>query len=93
MPMLIEMRLKASWQVRPSTRQLHGLACALFEGDGAGHAGQDKPFAVWPLWPLRPASGGWRMSGRGGPPGCPPACPRQVRSRRTGSASVTCHVL
>jgi hypothetical protein len=31
MPTLIEMRLKATWTVRPDTRKLHGLACALFE--------------------------------------------------------------
>ena len=55
MPVLIEMRLKASWTVRPDTRQLHGLACALFEGEGDGHFGQEKPFAVWPL---RPVPGG-----------------------------------
>jgi hypothetical protein len=51
MPTLIEMRLKATWTVRPDTRQLHGLACAMFETEGYGHLGQDKPFAVWPLTP------------------------------------------
>jgi hypothetical protein len=51
MPTLIEMRLKATWTIRPNTTQLHGLACALFEADGAEHLGQDKPFAVWPLTP------------------------------------------
>jgi len=51
MPTLIEMRLKATWVVRPDTRQLHGLACALFEGQEFDHFGQDKPFAVWPLRP------------------------------------------
>ena len=49
MPIVIELRLKASWMVRPDTRQLHGLACALFENEGAEHFGHDKPFAVWPL--------------------------------------------
>ena len=49
MPSIIELRLQASWQVRPDSRQLHGLACALFEGNGADHLGQDKPFTVWPL--------------------------------------------
>jgi hypothetical protein len=49
MPMVIELQLKASWPGQPGTRQVHGLACALFEGDGADHLGQDKPFAVWPL--------------------------------------------
>jgi hypothetical protein len=51
MPTLIEMRLKATWTVHPDTRQLHGLACALFEGDSTGHLGQDKPFTVQPLLP------------------------------------------
>jgi CRISPR-associated endoribonuclease Cas6 len=50
MPTLIEMRLKATWALRDDTRQLHGLACALF-----GHFAQDVPFSVWPL---RPAPGG-----------------------------------
>jgi CRISPR-associated endoribonuclease Cas6 len=55
MPTLIEMRLKATWTVSPATRQLHGLACALFEGDSNDeHLGQEKSFAVWPL---RPAPG------------------------------------
>jgi CRISPR-associated endoribonuclease Cas6 len=54
MPTLIEIRLKATWTVHPDTRQLHGLACALFEADGGEHLGHDKPFAVWPL---SPASG------------------------------------
>ena len=49
MPTLIELRLKATWPVRPDARNLHGLACALFEGEGPEHLGQDKPFAVWPL--------------------------------------------
>src|ERR1700734_802719 len=52
MPPLIELRLKATWTVHPDTRQLHGLACALFETDPAAHARQDKPFAVWPLSPV-----------------------------------------
>jgi CRISPR-associated endoribonuclease Cas6 len=51
MPIVIEMRLKASWTVRPDTRQLHGLACALFEDEESEHLGHEKPFAVWPLSP------------------------------------------
>ncbi len=54
MPTIIELRLKASWTVRPDTRQLHGLACALFEDARDGHLGQDKSFSVRPL---QPASG------------------------------------
>jgi len=49
MPTLIEMRLKATLTVRPDTRQLHGLACALFEEEDAEHWRQDKPFAVCPV--------------------------------------------
>lgn len=55
MPTVIEMRLKATWAVREDTRQLHGMACALFEGATSGHSGPEKPFSVWPL---RPAPGG-----------------------------------
>jgi len=54
-PTLIEIRLKATWAVRDDTRQLHGLACALFEGEEPGHSGQEKAFSVWPL---RPVPGG-----------------------------------
>jgi CRISPR-associated endoribonuclease Cas6 len=62
MPTLIEMRLKATWTVRPDTRQLHGLACALFEAEGGEHLGQDKPFAVRPLSPVTDASAGeWTL--------------------------------
>ena len=57
MPIVIEMRLKASWTVQPDTRQLHGLACALFEGVGAEHLGSEKPFTVWPLRQASPDGG------------------------------------
>jgi CRISPR-associated endoribonuclease Cas6 len=71
MPAVIELRLRASWPLQATTRQLHGLACAVFEGhQSADHAGQDKPFSVWPLqilsaepdrnWLLRTA---WLRSG------------------------------
>jgi CRISPR-associated endoribonuclease Cas6 len=65
MAALIELRLKASWRVRPDTRQLHGLACALFEGEEAAHLGQEKPFAVWPLSPQPDGTGAewtWRAA-------------------------------
>lgn len=55
MPTQIEMRLKATWTVRPDTRSLHGLACALFEEEtepgGPAHTAPDKPWAVAPLAP------------------------------------------
>ncbi len=50
MPAVLELELRASWPLRATTRQLHGLACAIFEGSDAGdHAGQEKAFSVWPL--------------------------------------------
>lgn len=56
MPVMIELKLKASWSLRPGPRQLHGLACALFESEDAAHLGQDKPFTVWPLSPAPSAA-------------------------------------
>jgi hypothetical protein len=55
MPALIELRLKATWTVRPDTKSLHGLACALFEGADVSqgeHIAQDKPWTVAPLQPV-----------------------------------------
>jgi CRISPR/Cas system endoribonuclease Cas6 (RAMP superfamily) len=57
MPTLIEMRLKATWTVSPDTRQLHGLACALFEAGDTEHARQDKQFAAGP--PLSAVTAGF----------------------------------
>ncbi len=55
MPATIELKLQPQRQIHPDTRQLHGLACALFEGaDSASHTGQEKPFTVWPLRPGGP---------------------------------------
>jgi CRISPR-associated endoribonuclease Cas6 len=92
MPTLIEARLQAARPLRPDTRQLHGLACALFEGrESAGHDRQDKPFAVWPL---RSDSGSrdqvWTFCAAWLPGGPPPAgtiAPAQVRL-----GSVACQV-
>ena len=67
MPAIVEMRLRPSRTLEPTTRQLHGLACAVFEGaSSADHLGPNKQFAVWPLkrapdgWLLRAA---WLNSG------------------------------
>ncbi len=50
MPAIVEMRLRPSGTLEPTTRQLHSLACAVFEGaDSADHQGPNKQFAVWPL--------------------------------------------
>ena len=91
MPTLIEMRLQATWEVRPDARHLHGLACALFEGEKADHLGQEKPFAVWPL---QPASNGaanewtWRVAWLPDEP--PPAGAVTADTLRVGH--VTCAV-
>jgi hypothetical protein len=60
-PAIIEMRLHASRDYRSTTRQLHGLACAMFEGGiftAGQHTGQEKPFSIWPLEKTR---GGWNL--------------------------------
>jgi CRISPR-associated endoribonuclease Cas6 len=63
MPVIVELRLRAERVTRtpyvPTTIQLHGLACTLFEGAHSdGHESQDKPFSIWPL---TPASDGWLL--------------------------------
>jgi CRISPR-associated endoribonuclease Cas6 len=89
MPTLIEARLRSDRPLRPDTRQLHGLACALFEGsEAAGHDGQDKQFAVWPLRPdPGPADQAWAFCGAwlaGGPPPAGTVAPAQVRLGSAG---------
>jgi CRISPR-associated endoribonuclease Cas6 len=50
MPAIIELRLRAERPLEATTRQLHGLACSVFEGPQAGgHSGHEKSFTVWPL--------------------------------------------
>jgi CRISPR-associated endoribonuclease Cas6 len=87
MPTLIEMRLKATWAIRPDTRQLHGLACALFEAGGAEHLGQDKPFAVWPLTaaPDQP-EGEWTLRAAWLPDTLAPAAASTADQLRVGHA-------
>ena len=63
MPVIVELRLRADRMTRspyvPTTVQVHGLACALFEGKGfADHEGHEKPFSIWPL---TPAANGWLL--------------------------------
>jgi len=59
MPAIVEMRLRPSRDLEPTTRQLHGLACAVFEGAGSlDHLGPDKQFTVWPL---KHAHDGWLL--------------------------------
>jgi hypothetical protein len=85
MPTLIEMRVKATWTIRPDTRQLHGLACALFEADGAEHLGQDKQFAVWPLISAPAgAEGEWKVRAAWLPDEPPPAAASRADELRVG---------
>ena len=66
MPAVIQMRIKPERPFPATTRQVHGLACALFEGAySADHAGQEKPFAIWPLRPDPGDSGDSGASGGG----------------------------
>ena len=86
MPTLIEMHLKATWTVRPDTGYLHGLACALFEGDGADHEGQRKPWTTWPLRPgASPEEWEWRAAWL--PDTIPPASALAVDVLRVGHVS------
>jgi CRISPR-associated endoribonuclease Cas6 len=90
MPTLIEMRLKAAWTVRPDTRSLHGLACALFEGDaasdGAGHTAPDKPWTVVPLCPSETGSQ-WLWRATWLPDSAVPSCALTVDTIRVGHTS------
>lgn len=90
MPVLIELRLKASWPARPGTYQLHGMACALFKA----HGEPNPPFAVWPLTPAVPDSAvewAWRAAWlRGGPP--PEALAKLIAPGEVRLGHVTCTV-
>jgi CRISPR-associated endoribonuclease Cas6 len=91
MPVIIELQLKASWPVQPDTRQLHGLACALFEHQESEHLGHDKPFAVWPLRAAPPGSvHDWDWRAAWLPAGPPPASVIAPEQLRLGH--VTCEV-
>jgi CRISPR-associated endoribonuclease Cas6 len=70
MPVIVEMRLRADRAgYVPTTVQLHGLACALFEGEySVNHDDQDKPFSVWPLIPV---PDGWLLRAAWLPGGFP----------------------
>jgi CRISPR-associated endoribonuclease Cas6 len=69
MPVIAELKLHSDQKSVATTRQLHGAACALFEGATyAGHNSQEKPFAVWPLQPVRD---GWLLRASWLPEGIP----------------------
>lgn len=86
MPVIIELRLRAHRATRspyvPTTVQLHGLACALFEDTaGADHDGQDKPFSIWPL---SETPGGWLLRAAWLGPGIPQAALAACGQLRVG---------
>ncbi len=83
MPMIIELRLKASWAVQPDTRKLHGLACALF--------GHDPTFTIWPLQAAAGSDHDWTFRGAWLPATLPPASALEPESLRHGH--VTCAVV
>ena len=88
MPAIVEMRLRPSRPLEPTTRQLHGLACAVFEGTySASHVGQDKPFTIWPL---NPDPDGWLLRAAWLPSGLPHSVLAACGQLRIGS--VTCAV-
>jgi CRISPR-associated endoribonuclease Cas6 len=84
MPTLIEMCLKATWMVRPDTRQLHGLACSLFEAESTEHLGQDKPFTVWPLTSAPGSEGEWMLRAAWLPDELPPVTASSADQLRVG---------
>lgn len=92
MPAVIELRLRASRPLEATTRQLHGLACAVFDGQHADdHAGAEKPFTVWPLTPDPGEPGtGWLLRTAWLRPGLPQAVLASYGQLRLGH--VTCAV-
>jgi CRISPR-associated endoribonuclease Cas6 len=92
MPVMIELRLHPERPIDPTTRQLHGLACALFESWGPGHEEQEKPFTVQPLHPVTrdKGPGDWLLRGAWLPGGFPQGMLTSLGTIRLGP--VTCTV-
>ena len=96
MPVIVELWLRPqaarSSRARvpePTTRQLHGLACVLFEGarsSDEAHAAHDKPFTIWPL---RPVPDGWLLRAAWLPPGFPQSVLAASGEARLGAISCT----
>jgi hypothetical protein len=85
MPAIVEMRLRPRRPLQPTTRQLHGLACAMFEGHGPdGHTGQ------FTIWPLHPDPDGWLLRAAWLPPSLPHSLLTACGQLRLGH--VTCAV-
>jgi CRISPR-associated endoribonuclease Cas6 len=88
MPVIVELRLRTDRAgYVPTTVQLHGLACALFEGGySAGHDGQDKPFSVWPLTTVHD---GWLLRAAWLPGGLPQSVLAACGQLRVGPKTCT----
>lgn len=99
MPVIVELRLRPDRRAEPTTRQLHGLACALFErcqavpggdpgsgavGPGGRSGGHDAQEKPFTMWPLRAVSGGWLLRGAWLPPGFPQGALAACGSVRLG---------
>lgn len=88
MPAIVELRLRPSRPLQPATRQLHGLACDVFEGGlSSSHVSQGKQFTIWPL---KPAAEGWLLRAAWLPPRLPHSMLAACGQIRLGS--VTCTV-
>jgi CRISPR-associated endoribonuclease Cas6 len=95
-PVIVELRLRTQTArssrhptSEPTTRQLHGLACALFEGERTGdqaHDARDKPFTIWPL---RPVPDGWLLRAAWLPPGFPQSVLAASGAARLGPTTCT----
>lgn len=57
-PTALELVLASERPVHETADRLHGLACALLEGEGADHTAGAKPFTVWPLRSTAPGRSG-----------------------------------
>jgi CRISPR/Cas system endoribonuclease Cas6 (RAMP superfamily) len=51
MPITVTLQLRPARPWRPDNRQVHGLACKLFEAPTGDHHRQAKQFTVWPVTP------------------------------------------
>lgn len=88
MPAIVELRLQPARPLQPATRQLHGLACALFEGTHSDdHLGHAKQFTIWPL---HPDPDGWLLRAAWLAPGLPHSVLAACGQLRLGP--VTCTV-
>lgn len=85
MPTAIDLDLRARSKVSALPDRLHGMACALFEGSGADHTAEDKPFTVWPLRKDDPDDDRWLLRLNWLPDDPPPQGLPAPRHLRLGS--------